>query len=481
MIKLMSSVSGREAPSYIDNRHAIQHTDFMFPPFPTDRALLICRQMQKELDSGILKLISTGRTSEERRDQGIMLGAMLCMDSDGNEIELRTVSGLSKKLVPQRDGDSTVYVPPIVSAEKIEEALLPNDKKIHDLTDRINFLTQVEEKSQKEIEELDELKKTRTTLTDESLKKVFSLYSFKCIDGKTMGLLEMCALKKTALPPTGTGECCAPKLLHYAFTHKLQVLSMAEIYCGKNSPHRQNGHEYPPCNERCGIVLPFMLGLEILYRDSDICVINKPSGLLSIPGRGEDKQDCVSARIKKLFPECIEQPSVHRLDMETSGLMVYALTEEAHRNLSRQFENGIVKKEYTALLDGILPKQGIKEKGCMELYFRLDVENRPHQIWDSINGKKAVTEWQIINVEPYTAPDGKQKNVTRVRFIPHTGRTHQLRLASADSHGFGTAIIGDSLYGKPIGNERLMLHASSLSFVHPITGLPMNFKSDAPF
>ena len=145
----MSSVSGREAPSYIDNRHAIQHTDFMFPPFPTDRALLICRQMQKELDSGILKLISTGRTSEERRDQGIMLGAMLCMDSDGNEIELRTVSGLSKKLVPQRDGDSTVYVPPIVSAEKIEEALLPNDKKIHDLTDRINFLTQVEEKIQK--------------------------------------------------------------------------------------------------------------------------------------------------------------------------------------------------------------------------------------------------------------------------------------------------------------------------------------------
>jgi len=437
--------------------------------------------MLSELDSGALTLAPIGRISEERRDQGIMLGAMLCRDSDGNEVELRTVSGLSKMLVPQKTSDKTIYVEPIVAAEKIDGALLPNDRKIHELTDEINLLIQLKDKTQEQINRLEDLKKSRTELTTQSLEKVFSLYSFKCIDGKTVSLGQICATRKIKLPPTGTGECCAPKLLHYAFTHSMQALGMAEIYYGKDSTHKQNGHEYPPCDERCGIILPVMLGLEILYRDSDICVINKPSGLLSIPGRGEDKQDCVSARIKKLFPECIEQPSVHRLDMETSGLMVYAFTDEAHRNLSRQFENGIVKKEYTALLDGILPKQGIKEHGCMELYFRLDVENRPHQIWDDVYGKKAITEWQILDVEPYTAPDGKTKNVTRVKFIPHTGRTHQLRLASADPHGFGTAIIGDSLYGKPAQDERLMLHASKLSFVHPITGNPMSFTNDAPF
>ena len=167
--------------------------------------------------------------------------------------------------------------------------------------------------------------------------------------------------------------------------------------------------------------------------------------------------------------------------METSGLMVYALTKEAHKNLGRQFEGRTVQKEYIALLDGILPKKGIENTGCMELYFRLDVENRPHQIWDDVYGKKAITEWQILDVEAYTAPDGKTKNVTRVKFIPHTGRTHQLRLASADPHGFGTAIIGDTLYGKPVGDERLMLHASYLSFVHPITGNPMSFTNDTPF
>ena len=453
----------------------------MFPPFPTESALKICRTMLRELDSGKIRLISSDRTSEERKDQGIMLGACLCRDEEGNEIELRTVSGLSKTIIPESQDKRIVYVEPIVPPQKIDEVLLPNDRKIHEYTDTINALIQTEDKTEKQLEQLDELKKSRTELTTESLKKVFSLYSFKCRDGSTISLDEICRIKKMPLVPTGTGECCAPKLLNYAFTHNMQVLSMAEVYCGKDTPNRKNGNEYPPCDERCGIILPFMLGLEILYRDSDICVINKQSGLLSIPGRGEDKKDCVSSRLKKLFPECIEQPSVHRLDMETSGLMVYAFTKEAHRNLGRQFEERVVKKEYTALLDGILPKKGIEKTGCMELYFRLDVENRPHQIWDDVYGKKAVTEWQILDVESYTAPNGETKNVTRVKFIPHTGRTHQLRLASADPHGFGMPIIGDTLYGKPIGDERLMLHASSLSFVHPITGLPMSFTSKAPF
>ena len=167
--------------------------------------------------------------------------------------------------------------------------------------------------------------------------------------------------------------------------------------------------------------------------------------------------------------------------METSGLMVLAFTKEAHRVLGRQFEEGTVKKEYVALLDGILSKKGIEPCGVMELYFRLDVENRPHQIWDEVYGKKVVTEWKLLDVEYYVPPSGKRRAVTRVLFIPHTGRTHQLRLASSDSHGFATPIIGDTLYGNCEAGERLMLHAQKLSVVHPVTQKVMTFECKAPF
>ena len=167
--------------------------------------------------------------------------------------------------------------------------------------------------------------------------------------------------------------------------------------------------------------------------------------------------------------------------METSGVMILAFTKEAHRNLGRQFEEKNVQKEYVALLDGILPKLGIKKSGTMELYFRLDIENRPHQIWDREKGKKSITEWEILGVERYRTKDRKIKNVTRVLFKPHTGRTHQLRLAASDSHGFGVPIIGDSLYGKCENGERLMLHARKITFTHPITNESMMIESEVPF
>ena len=167
--------------------------------------------------------------------------------------------------------------------------------------------------------------------------------------------------------------------------------------------------------------------------------------------------------------------------METSGLMVLAFDAEAHRNLSRQFQEGTVKKEYVALLDGILAKKGIPEEGTMTLFFRLDIDNRPHQIWDDVYGKKAVTSWKILDVERYTAPDGSVRNVTRVLFKPQTGRTHQLRLASADPHGFGIPIVGDTLYGKCEEGERLMLHARYLAFDHPTDGRRMEFQLESGF
>ena len=439
--------------------------------------------MIRQLEEGALILEQVTELSEERAGIGIMLGALICRDAEGKEVILKTASGFSRTLIPRFE-DEAIYVPPIVRPEEIEGAVAANDDAIHALTAAINEcekrLESASDEEAKAIEaEKKELIQRRLSLTQESVAKVYALYSFHCADGSVRSLLDICSERSGGkYPPTGTGDCCAPKLLDYAFSHGLKPVSMCEVFYGRGTPHKISGTSYPPCDDRCGIILPAMLGLEILYRDEDIIVVNKQSGILSVPGKTE--KDCIVNRVRRLFPHCIEQPAVHRLDMETSGLLVLAFTKEAHRNLNRQFEAGTVQKEYIALVDGVLPAQKIPEHGSMELYFRVDLDNRPHQMWDEVYGKKAVTEWQIKDVETYYAPDGSRRKVTRVQFFPHTGRTHQLRLASADIHGFGFPIIGDTLYGHCAPGERLMLHAQSLSFTHPTTGKPLSFfcKSD---
>jgi tRNA pseudouridine32 synthase/23S rRNA pseudouridine746 synthase len=175
--------------------------------------------------------------------------------------------------------------------------------------------------------------------------------------------------------------------------------------------------------------------------------------------------------------------------METSGILVLAFTKEAHRDLNRQFEQGSVQKKYTALLDGLLEEaQGEKAprngeiSGIIKLKFRLDVNNRPHQIYDEVNGKEGITEWKKEGTKLYINPlTGEKKRLTRVTFIPHTGRTHQLRLASSSLHGLGLPIKGDSLYGKCSKGERLMLHACEITFEHPVTKEKMHFSVPSPF
>ncbi len=511
----------------------------MFPPFPQEIARsyitntiarledgFSTRGSQKDCTSNKSEAASTDRTSyfklecltkesEERKGQGIMLGCLVGWDKTTKErVVLLAVSGISVQLkyshstkdanedhistaaphsssptshspTPQtfiHRGTRHIIVPPLATEKAISAALLAHDKKIHELTYKINELS-------KNAPERQQLEHERTLLTDESLQKVFDLYEFTRFNGKKITLQQIIKEHGGKLPPTGTGDCCAPKLLSYAFEHDLEIVSMDEVFYGKDTPNKKNGLSYPPCDERCGYILPSILGIEILYRDSQIIVVNKPSGLLSVPGRGEDKQDCVVNRIKSLFPDCIEQPSVHRLDMETSGILVLAFTEQAHKNLNMQFEKGFVHKKYEALLDGVLekadglnaPHHGEKE-GIMKLKFRLDVENRPHQIYDEINGKEGITEWQKMGTEYFVNPiTGKKKKSTRITFIPHTGRTHQLRLASSDFHGFNMPIIGDSLYGTLEEGERLMLHAKEITFFHPTSGELMHFTCKPPF
>ena len=208
--------------------------------------------------------------------------------------------------------------------------------------------------------------------------------------------------------------------------------------------------------------------LEILHKDPEFVVVNKRSGMLAVPGRGPEKIDSVSHRVKQMYSECTEHPIVHRLDMDTSGLMVVALTKEAQRALSRQFHDRLTAKRYIALLDGIL--EG--ESGTLELPFRLDVENRPIQIYDEVHGKVGITHWRKLSVE-----DGR----TRVEFIPVTGRTHQLRVHSAHDTGLGIPIVGDPFYGDGIGPGNLKLHACELCFDHPVSGERLSFYSEPAF
>ena len=450
----------------------------MFPPFPEKDALECCAQMLDEIHEGSLSIEHEGQISLERTNPAVMIGALVCRDADGKRVSIRTVSGNSRFLKSTKNVDGIFYAPAIVSSEQIRMALSENDGEIHALTEKICALEKDGGADSKM--RASELSKKRTVLTTDSLKKFHALYYFHSLTGKKFSLREICDRKKIVLPPTGVGECCAPKLLDFAAKNGLSPISMAEIVYDPNKNDAQKNLEsVPPCDPRCSIILPDMLGLEILYRDESIVVINKESGLLSIPGKIE--KDCASSRLKKLFPDCIEQPCVHRLDMETSGILVMALTKDAHRNLSMQFQNGETSKEYEALVDGVLPKIGIRDEGEMELFFRVDLDNRPHQIWDEVYGKKAVTRWRTMDVESYTAPDGGRRFVTRVKFFPQTGRTHQLRLAAADAHGFSVPIIGDTLYGKCMPGERLMLHATKLTFTHPDTNQKMTFNSPAPF
>ncbi len=208
--------------------------------------------------------------------------------------------------------------------------------------------------------------------------------------------------------------------------------------------------------------------MRILYDDAAIIVVEKPGGLLAVPGRGPDKQDCLVSRLRHLFADLPCQPAVHRLDMYTSGVMILARHKAAHRHLSRQFEKRLPEKKYMALLEGFVSG----DQGRIELKFRLDVDNRPFQVYDPIHGKTGITCWHK------TAVEGQR---TRILFTPLTGRTHQLRLHAAHPLGLNCPIVGDSLYGNGQDGDRMLLHAWSLRVIHPVSEKLLTFTSDVPF
>ncbi|WP_421702050.1 RluA family pseudouridine synthase [Aliiroseovarius sp.] len=204
--------------------------------------------------------------------------------------------------------------------------------------------------------------------------------------------------------------------------------------------------------------------LDILHQDHELLVVNKPSGLLSVPGRGEHLADCLISRIQAVFPEAL---LVHRLDRDTSGVMVFAMTPHAQRHLGLQFEKRQVKKVYIARVYGEVEGG----EGTVDLPLIVDWPNRPRQHVDHENGKPAVTDWKVAK---------RGDNETRMRLFPQTGRSHQLRVHMLE---LGHPILGDPFYatGPALDAPRLMLHAESLRLRHPDGGRGMTFKAKCPF
>ena len=281
--------------------------------------------------------------------------------------------------------------------------------------------------------------------------------------------------------PSGAGECCAPKLLQYAYQHNLRPLCMAEFWLGPSPKDelRTDGNYYPACQSKCKPILAHMLqGLQVeenpmlsrsravaaqveyIYEDPDILVVYKPAGLLSTPGK--DDVPSLLDIVRQQHPQAI---NVHRLDMDTSGLLLFAQNEAAYKNLQQQFYRQTVKKEYIALLSGT-PSPSLPTEGTITLPLLPNPLDRPRQVVNRQHGKHAVTHYQMLDTN-------------RVLFLPQTGRTHQLRVHAAHPDGLGTPILGDPLYGTPA--DRLYLHAQSLTFVHPRTGTTMTFRKSPDF
>ncbi len=325
--------------------------------------------------------------------------------------------------------------------------------------------------SETEIEALKNERKERSAQLQQRLFEQFRLLNYR---GEVRDLCTIFRESEGRIPPAGAGECAAPKLLQYAFIHDMKPLAMAEFWWGASpkTEIRHHGHFYPSCKGKCRPILGHMLQgldveenpmtkksetddlrLETLYDDEWLAVVNKPHGMLSVPGKMQTLS--VYDIVRRRYPDAEEPMIVHRLDMATSGLLVIAKTKEVHRLLQAQFKNRTVEKRYAAILDGNITP----DSGEIRLPLCPDPDNRPRQMVHHTYGKPAVTTFEVV---------GRKDGRTWVRLRPVTGRTHQLRVHMAHPDGLGTPIVGDELYG--LKHRRLYLHAEYLSFVHPVTG-----------
>ena len=335
---------------------------------------------------------------------------------------------------------------------------------------------------EKQIQELKAERKVRSAALQQQLFEQFRMLNYR---GEVKTLCDIFEQTVHKTPPAGAGECAAPKLLQQAYLHHWKPIAMAEFWWG-NSPKnevRHHGYYYPACKGKCEPILRHMLqGLEveanpmqqeaergneklnIVYEDQWLLIINKPAGMLSVPGK--ERQTSIYDLAREAYPEAEGPMIVHRLDMATSGLLIIAKDKKTHQHLQAQFKNRSIRKKYIALLDGIVPE----DEGAIELPLCPNPLDRPRQMVDTQYGKPAITYYQVLE---------RTDKYTRIAFYPHTGRTHQLRVHAAHPSGLHCPIIGDELYGKK--DKRLYLHAESIEFTHPVNGQSMCVTEKADF
>lgn len=391
--------------------------------------------------------------------------------------------------------------------------------------------------------EIEALKRERREGSDALQRWLFDQYVMLNAKGMRRTLIDIFARFNGTLPPAGAGDCCAPKLLQFAYAHNLRPVSLAEFWLGAPPPTEVRRHLqfYPPCRSKCYPILQFMLqgldaplpgaeeiyplreeegggttndekgsledkasldtneahadkaslddngfldaqghiykkcgaSLHIIYEDEQMVVVSKPSGMLSVPGKS--CRLSVESIVREHYGIAADVPViVHRLDMDTSGLLLIARTREAHKALQQQFLDHTVSKSYLALLEGV-PHEGLtgehvvwhsSHTGTITLPLRPDLDDRPRQLVDFVHGKPAVTRFRLLKVI-----DGHQL----IALTPVTGRTHQLRMHCAHHLGLNCPILGDPLYGnaiEPSANiaQRLYLHAEQITFRHPSSG-----------
>ena len=412
---------------------------FCYEPHP------LCRLAAQELQQELQQMTLT---------EGKMFGVLVI--KAGKELGfLAAYSGLL-----EGRNDWPYFVPPVYDAQQPDGHFKQTEQRIKDAPDH-------------------------KQLSQELQLWLFQQYRFLNAHGEVKDLVHVwqdyhCSeriRKNFPLPPGGTGDCCAPKLLQYAYENGLKPICMAEFWWGPSpkTEIRQHGLFYPACRGKCKPVLTWMLqgldvdpnpeevfgqprlDLDIIYEDDWLIVVNKPSGLLSVPGRVGSYS--VSTILHQRYPDSL---LAHRLDMGTSGLMVAAKNRSVYANLQQQFTNHTICKRYVALLDGT----PTTERGTISLPLLCDPINRPRQVVDYERGKEAITDYEMIGDH-------------RIALYPRTGRTHQLRMHCAHPDGLGCPIRGDELYGHHA--DRLYLHAERLELTHPVTGERIVFEQKADF
>lgn len=472
-IGYLSGCSGKLAGSN-------DHPKFVPPVFDmlTNNSFFLKEQAVIATINTLIEELSSDENYDRLKQDLGQFSAQSLQEIEAFKKQLKRNKEIRKELREEKKNSLAAQEYPLFEADLVKQSLY-DKHQLKVLTDKWKGLLEETQAILAPLEaRLDSLKNERKERSAALQEQLFQQYSFLNKDGKSKNLRDIFSVTAFGNPPSAAGECATPKLLQFAFANGYKPLAMAEFWWGASpkSDIRKHKQFYPACTGKCKPILahmlegipldenPFLLlpqeisTLEIIFEDDYFLVVNKPIGLRSVPG--VNIEDSVYSRLKSSWVNT-EPYIVHRLDMDTSGLLVVAKTPQVHKHLQSQFLHRTVSKRYTAMLSKVIGQA----EGEIRLPLRADLYNRPRQLVCFETGKTSITRWKVIE---------ETATMTKVHFWPLTGRTHQLRMHSAHELGLNAPIVGDDLYGT--ADKRLYLHAAHLEFVHPKTKEKVSFE-----